>query len=77
MIIQLYLIILTKDKKIYKYYYDDVLKSLHQFGFTNKLNKPIQMNQTDCTFWKVLTLSTKQHISFKISESLLISTLDR
>ena len=48
---KLSLFVLTRNvEKFYKYYNDNVLESLQQFGFTNKLNKPIQMNQTDCTF---------------------------
>ena len=33
---------------VYKYYDDDVLNSLDEFGFTKKYNKPLIMNQTDC-----------------------------
>jgi lipocalin len=43
------LFVLTRDvDRFYKYYNNDVLKSLDSFGFTKKYNTPIVMNQTDC-----------------------------
>lgn len=43
------LYVLARDvERFYKYYDDDVLNSLDEFGFTKKYNKPLIMNQTDC-----------------------------
>lgn len=43
------LYVLTRDvERFYKYYNDDVLQSLQEFGFTKRYNQPFIMNQTDC-----------------------------
>ena len=48
--LKLSLFVLTRDvDNFYKYYNENVLQSLNEFGFTNKLNKPIEMSQTNCT----------------------------
>ena len=57
MTIQLYLTIsdyhyfvLTRDvNRFYTLYNDAVLESLNEFGFNKAINKPLVMNQTDCT----------------------------
>ena len=43
------LFVLARNVESYfKYYNDQVQVSLQNFGFTNKLNKPIQTDQTNC-----------------------------
>ena len=43
------LFVLARDvDNFYKYYNEEVLKSLESFGFTKKYNTPVVMNQTDC-----------------------------
>lgn len=43
------LFVLARNVESYfKYYNDQVQESLQNFGFTNKLNKPIQTDQTNC-----------------------------
>jgi len=47
--IKLSLFVLARDVDIFfKNYNSQVLDSLKEFGFTNKLNKPIKMNQSNC-----------------------------
>ena len=44
------LFVLTRDvDRFYTLYNDAVLKSLNEFGFNNAINKPLVMNQTDCS----------------------------
>ena len=48
--LKLSLFVLTRDvDKFYKYYNENVLQSLNDFGFTGKTNKPIEMSQINCT----------------------------
>lgn len=44
------LFVLTRDvDRFFKYYNEDVLVSLKEFGFDKKYNSPIEMNQTNCS----------------------------
>jgi len=46
---KLSLFVLARNVNNYfKYYNDQVQESLQNFGFTNRLNKPIETNQTNC-----------------------------
>jgi lipocalin len=48
--IGLSLFVLTRDvNRFYTLYNDAVLESLNEFGFNKAINKPLVMNQTDCT----------------------------
>jgi len=43
------LYVLTRNvERFYKLYDEQVLQSLHDFGFTKTINSPLIMNQTDC-----------------------------
>ena len=44
------LYVLTRNvERFYKLYNEQVLQSLHDFGFTRSFNTPLIMNQTDCS----------------------------
>ena len=48
---KLSLFVLARDvDKFLKYYNDDVLKSLENFGFDKFYNEPILSNQTECSY---------------------------